>query len=227
MKFRAKIYSVNYDSIPCTIDYLEYNFAQTPTLPNDISFAGDQIVKKIKVDFGGGIQYRPKVGDLVNIEIDENGLATAHPLDFTRAITLENDGDIVISNFLNNTSVLCHKNGVTINANNKATITLDSSTNNISISSNNDISISSTNNISISSNNDISISSTNDISINPTNKLELKNASKNLLTILTTLITALSALKTGPSPSSSPYVLDSATVTALNTAKTDLEALLK
>lgn len=211
MKFRAKIYSVNYDSIPCTIDYLEYNFAQTPTLPNNISFAGDQVIKKIKVDFGGGIQYRPKVGDLVNIEIDDNGLATAHPLDFTRAITLENDGDIIISNFINNTSVLCHKNGITINANNKATITLDSNTSNISITSNNDI----------------SINSNNDISINPTNKLELKNSSKNLLTILTTLTTALTALKTGPDPSTTPYVLDSATVTALNTAKADLEALLK
>jgi hypothetical protein len=209
--FRAKIYKVNYDTVPCTIDYQKYNFAQDQLLPNNISFSGDQIIHKIKVDFGGGTQYRPKVGDFCKIEIDDDGKATAHPLDFARAVTLENDGDIIVSNFISNTSVLCHKDGITINANDSSTINVNSDG---SIVIEGDTLLSFKN-------------ASGEINIDAAGLLQLKNTNQSLFTLLNTLLTTLIALKTGLTPATPTMVIDTATSNALATLQTNLATLLK
>ena len=81
--YKATISKVNNETLPLTVDIKKYNLIENikTTLPNGIVIDNDPIIKDIIVYNPCGYNYVPKVGDKVEVFVDDDDFSFCLPLD--------------------------------------------------------------------------------------------------------------------------------------------------
>lgn len=122
----GKIYfirKINYDTIPLTIAYSEYNTYQQVKLPNLVEFT-ENIIDNIPVLMPMGMMVRPVIGGKVRIITDNDGNKYAMLVDFINNNPIpQADGDCVIGNLIKETYCQFTEKDINIVSNETVNIT--------------------------------------------------------------------------------------------------------
>lgn len=111
------IRKINYETIPLTIAYSEYNTYQQPKLPNLVEFT-ENIIDNIPVLMPMGMMVRPVIGGKVRIITDNDGNKYAMLVDFINNNPIpQADGDCIVGNLIKGTYCKFTDKDITINSN--------------------------------------------------------------------------------------------------------------